>query len=152
MVVICADETTLSPTIIFKGKAVQSEWIKMNPLKSACVLLLSSRATLTHLTCRVCISDKGWTDQEIAFQWLQNFNETTAEKAGSQPQLLLLDGHNSHYGLEFIHYAKEHNITVMCYPAHCTHVLQGLDVVTFAALKHWYTKLRDAWNEKNSPT
>jgi hypothetical protein len=39
----------------------------------------------------------------------------------------------------------------MCYPVHCTHVLQGLDVVAFLALKHWYTKIRDAWNEKNAP-
>ena len=32
-----------------------------------------------------------------------------------------------------------HQILVVCYPAHTTHVLQGLDVVIFGVLKHFWT-------------
>ena len=32
-----------------------------------------------------------------------------------------------------------HQILVVCYPAHTTHVLQGLDVVIFGVLKHLWT-------------
>ena len=36
-----------------------------------------------------------------------------------------------------------HQILVVCYPAHTTHVLQGLDVVIFGVLKHFWTIERD---------
>jgi hypothetical protein len=40
-------------------------------------------------------------------------------------------------------YARDHNIHVLCYPAHSTHVYQGLDVVVFSPLKHSWTEERD---------
>ena len=40
--------------------------------------------------------------------------------------------------LDFLHYAKDHNIIVLGYPPHCTHLLQGLDVVVFSPFKHAY--------------
>ena len=51
-----------------------------------------------------------------------------------------MDGHNSHYTLEFLEYAKKRNIVVLCYPAHTTHVLQGLDVAVFGAFKVYWTQ------------
>jgi hypothetical protein len=36
-----------------------------------------------------------------------------------------------------------HQILVVCHPAHTTHVLQGLDVVIFGVLKHFWTIERD---------
>ena len=71
----------------------------------------------------------------MAIWCLRNFDEQTHEKAAGCPHLLLVDGHSSHYTVEFIKYAREANIIVLCYPSHTTHVLQGLDVVTFAILK-----------------
>jgi hypothetical protein len=50
-------------------------------------------------------------------------------------RLLLVDGHNSHYTRGFLQYACENQIAVLCYPAHTTHVYQGLDVVIFSILK-----------------
>lgn len=49
--------------------------------------------------------------------------------------MLILDGHSSHYSLEFLEFAIKHNIVVLGYPPHCTHALQGLDVVCFAIAK-----------------
>ena len=54
--------------------------------------------------------------------------------------MLLVDGHNSHYTLELLEYARENNIVIVCYPAHTTHVLQGLDVVCFGAFKTFWTQ------------
>jgi len=65
----------------------------------------------------------------------------TAEKAGGKPWVLIVDGHSSHYMAEFIHYAWKNNIIVLRYPPHCTHALQGLDVVCF-------TKMKDKWKKE----
>lgn len=56
-----------------------------------------------------------------------------------------MDGHNSHYTRGFLQYAHEHQIIVLCYPAHCTHILQGLDVVVFATVKRCLCEERDKW-------
>ncbi|EGO01399.1 hypothetical protein SERLA73DRAFT_50416, partial [Serpula lacrymans var. lacrymans S7.3] len=42
-------------------------------------------------------------------------------------------------------YACEHNIHILCYPTHATHVYQGLDVVTFSPLKRFWTEEQDQY-------
>jgi DDE superfamily endonuclease len=54
-----------------------------------------------------------------------------------------VDGHNSHYTKEFLDYAREHHIHVLCYPAHTTHVYQGLDVGVFGVVKLYWTQERN---------
>jgi len=69
-------------------------------------------------------------------QWMvKNFDAQTKEKAGGRTRVLLMDGHSSHYTLELLKYARDNNIVILGYPPHCTHVLQGLDVVCFAKMK-----------------
>jgi hypothetical protein len=79
---------------------------------------------------------KGWTNGEIGIEWIKEFNKQTSAKAGGQYQKLLVDGYNSHYTHGFLEYAHAHKILVLCYPAHTTYVLQGLNVVVFATVKH----------------
>ena len=57
------------------------------------------------------------------------------EKANRQKCFLILDGHSSHLLLRLLRKAREFNIDIIVYPSHCTHLLQGLDVVCFAPLK-----------------
>jgi hypothetical protein len=57
--------------------------------------------------------------------------------------VLLVDGHNSHYTLGFLQHARLNQIIILCYPAHTTHIYQGLDVVIFAVLKHFLSDERD---------
>lgn len=52
-----------------------------------------------------------------------------------------MDGHSSHHTPELLQFARENNIIVLGYPPHCTHALQGLDVVCFAQMK-------EAWKEE----
>ncbi|KAJ3499646.1 hypothetical protein NMY22_g19492 [Coprinellus aureogranulatus] len=56
---------------------------------------------------------------------------------------------DSHYTIEFIECARRHNIILLGYPAHCTHALQGLDVVCFAQFKeHWKREIAK-WETQN---
>ena len=48
----------------------------------------------------------------------------------------MMDGHSLHYTPELLHYCKDNNIIVLGYPPHCTHVLQGLDVICFEKMKN----------------
>src|ERR1700733_8668846 len=65
----------------------------------------------------------------------KDFDAATKEKANGRTRVLLMDGHSSHYTLELLEYAQANNIIILGYPSHCTHALQGLDVVCFAKMK-----------------
>lgn len=52
-----------------------------------------------------------------------------------------MDDHSSHYTPELLSFAKANNIIILGYPPHCTHALQGLDVVCFVVMKQ-------AWKEE----
>ena len=94
-------------------------------------------------------SENGWTDSEIGRNWLEHvFDAETGEKAKGKPRVLIVDGHSSHYTADFIRYARENNIIVLGYPPHCTHALQGLDVVCFAKMKDKWKKEITAHEEK----
>lgn len=85
-------------------------------------------------------------------EWLRTiFDPQTRDKASNEPRVLLMDGHNSHFSLAFLEYCIANNIVVICYPAHCTHALQGLDVVCFAKMKRiWHAELDEHY--KNTGT
>jgi hypothetical protein len=107
---------------------------------------------IQHTNENVCLppssiahSPKGWTDGVIGHLWIEDFDKKTREKANGQARLLIVDGHNSHYTKEFLDYARENKIHILCYPAHATHVYQGLDVVVFGPLKWYWTQERDAF-------
>jgi hypothetical protein len=70
----------------------------------------------------------------------KDFDAQTKEKAGGHTRVVLMDGHSSHYTLELLEYARDSNIVILGYPPHCTHVLQGLDVVCFAKMKEEFRK------------
>jgi DDE superfamily endonuclease len=69
------------------------------------------------------------------------FDPQTKAKAAGETRVLLMDGHSSHYTADLLEYCLENNIEVIGYPPHCTHALQGLDVVCFA-------KMKVAWKEE----
>jgi hypothetical protein len=80
-------------------------------------------------------SPNGWTDTEIAIEWIKDFDKQTKFKAAGETRVLLLDGHSSHHALDLLRYALQNGIVILGYPPHCTHALQGLDVVCFAKMK-----------------
>jgi hypothetical protein len=62
----------------------------------------------------------------------------------------MVDGHNSHYTLELLVFARKHKIVIVCYPAHTTHVLQGLDVACFAAFKVYWSQETTKFTAENN--
>jgi hypothetical protein len=88
----------------------------------------------------ISLSDSGWTNNELGFEWLLHFNRHTEAKTKGSYRLLILDGHGSHTALKFIDFCKEHNIITLCMPPHSSHLLQPLDVGCFAPLKKAYGK------------
>lgn len=85
-------------------------------------------------------------DGEIGIEWIKQFDKAMRAKTEEgEYRLLIVDGHNSHYTVDFLWYAWENQIIVICYPVHGTHLYQGLDVVVFAVLKHYLSQEQDKW-------
>ncbi|KAL5530820.1 hypothetical protein ACEPAF_7078 [Sanghuangporus sanghuang] len=128
IVTICADGSYIKPLVIFKGQNIYSKWLQNNVINANCTS-----------------SPNGWTDSQIALMWFKDhFEPETREKAKGRLRVLLLDNHKSHYSLELLEEAVKHNITILGYPPHWTHALQGLDVVCFAKMKHnWRHLIRE---------
>lgn len=80
-------------------------------------------------------------------EWIKDLDVQTHEKAAGRDWLLLVDGHNSHYTLGFLEYARANKIDVFCY-LYATHVYQGLDVMIFGLLKIYWTEERDNYERK----
>ena len=75
---------------------------------------------------------------------MKYFDEQTREKAAGRYRRLFVDGFKSHTTLAFLQYAAKNKIVIVCYPPHCTHALQGLDVVIFARVKtEWGELLKE---------
>jgi hypothetical protein len=53
--------------------------------------------------------------------------------------LLIINGYESHYSLEFQEYCKENKIIALCMPPYSSHLLQPLDVACFSLLKRSYS-------------
>ncbi|KZV95162.1 DDE-domain-containing protein, partial [Exidia glandulosa HHB12029] len=124
---ICADGRSLPPTVIYKGQHFLTSWKQNNPLG---------------------YSKKGWMTGTISIEWIKHFDAQTRETANGKAHMLLVDGHVTHYTCSFLEYAREHNIHVLCYPAHATHVYQGLNVALFGPLKTAYGQERDRWERE----
>ena len=58
-----------------------------------------------------------------------------------KPVILFFDGHHSHLTIELIKTARENNVHMICFPPHCTHVMQPLDVSVYGAVKTAWRKV-----------
>ena len=67
---------------------------------------------------------------EYGEKFIQFLKEKKLDKNGKH--LLLLDSHSSYsFNLHFMQYMKAHDVEVLCFPPHCTHLMQLLDNVPF---------------------
>lgn len=118
-----ADGTAMDPLVIFKGKGkhIMSNW--------------KGDGSLPKMT--YGISESGWMTTDIFHEWFEHFCKETKD---IRPLLLLYDGHLSHTSLQTIELAVNEGISILKLPAHCTDVLQPLDVACFSPLKSYYEK------------
>ncbi|CAH1994993.1 unnamed protein product [Acanthoscelides obtectus] len=82
----------------------------------------------------------GWIQMGLFTQWFDHFLEHTKPTQES-PILLLLDEHHTHTrNLDVILKAKEHFVSIICWPPHTTHKMQPLDKTVMGALKTDYSE------------
>jgi len=83
------------------------------------------------------ITESGWMENCSFEDWFSNvFVAETIHLNG--PNLLVLDGHKSHLTAEIVKKARLNKVSIVCLPAHATHILQPLDVAVFS-IKVGYT-------------
>jgi uncharacterized protein YndB with AHSA1/START domain len=126
---ICADGKYLPPAIIYSATTgnLQTSWLEdFDPEKH---------------TVYFASSEKGWTNDQLGFKWLELFHRHTKAKArnGRDWRVLWADGHGSHLSMEFLNWSMEHRIHIAVYPAHSTHRLQPLDIGLFSPLASYYS-------------
>ena len=124
---VCADGKACPPLIVFKGQRVQSTWVGKNAIRET----------------RYAATENGWMTTTVFENFFEQFVEY-ARAHTDRPILVFFDGHTSHTSKKTRKLAKDRNIELIKFPAHCTDLLQPLDVGCFAPLKGYYeTKLME---------
>jgi len=119
------DGAVVSPFVINKGAGHYMGWYKN----------LTEKERMYQFS----YSPKGWTDNQLALQWLQKiFLPESQQRCGDLPRLLIFDGHGSHITFEFVSLCFANNVLLLCLPPHSTHLLQPLDVGLFGPYQHFY--------------
>ncbi|PCH34549.1 DDE-domain-containing protein, partial [Wolfiporia cocos MD-104 SS10] len=131
IITICGDGTSIALTVIFKGAGYQTSWVQDNPLNAS-----------------IGYSKKGYTTGKIGAKWIKQLDAQTKDKAYGHWRLLPVDGHTSHYTKAFLDYTHAHQIVIICYPSHSTHIYQGLNVIIFSILKQCWSQARDKYELK----
>ncbi|KAF5698068.1 hypothetical protein FMUND_15205 [Fusarium mundagurra] len=122
-----ADGRLLKPGIIFKGKELQQQSF-IDELKEV--------ADWYYIT-----SDKGWTDNHIAVEWLKEVHlPQTQPEDESDSRLIILDGHRSHVSDEWMATCFLNNVYCCYLPADCPHGLHPLENGVFNVSKAAYRK------------
>ncbi|XP_030765750.1 uncharacterized protein LOC115889810 [Sitophilus oryzae] len=94
-------------------------------------------------------NETGWMTADTFVLWLKHFQNFV--KASLESKVLLpLDGHSNHKSLNALTFAKNNGIIMLCFPAHCTHRMQPLDVCFYGPLKTFYNQECAIWL-KNHP-
>lgn len=90
-----------------------------------------------------------WMQKEIFERWLQKFiTRTNASK--DMPVLFVLDGHSTHTkSIELIKIARDNGVKLLCFPPHCTHKLQPLDVRFMNPESTYYDMEATDWPRSN---
>ena len=110
------------PVLIIPGKMHMESWYHESLTGAETILL----------------SESGYTNDQLAMEWLQHFIRHTGSSRDSDLKVLLLDSHTSHTTSQFTILANENNILIYAFPSHLTHILQPLDVGIFQPYKHWH--------------
>ncbi|CAF1416242.1 unnamed protein product [Adineta ricciae] len=130
-VMFCASATgfLLPPFVIYKSKRLFQEWCTGGPTDTG-----------------YSNSDNGWINHQLFYEWFdQIFLKHTKDLP--RPLVLIADGLSSHFKVETLRLAVQHEVIILCLPSNATHILQPLDLVFFNTLKlNWKTVLRKEYD------
>jgi len=91
-----------------------------------------------HPDTKVITSEKGFTTNEIAIEFLRHYIAHSNAGPHAEWKLLLMDNHGSHDTPAFLELALENKILPYPLIPHLTHCMQPLDVGIFQPYKHWH--------------
>lgn len=95
--------------------------------------------------------DWGWMQTDIFYRWLQKFIQCT-NASKEHPVLLLLDSHATHTkSIALLDLARDNGVVMLCFPPHCSHRLQPLDVGIMKPISTYYDKEVTNWLRSNTP-
>jgi hypothetical protein len=86
------------------------------------------------------VSETGYSNDELALDWIQHFNQYSTRSQRGAWRLLIFNGFGSHLTKQFIYYCDTNNIIPFSLPSHTSHILQPLDVTVFQLFKHWHKR------------
>lgn len=123
VICISAAGTYVPPMVIFPRVRVKEEFSIGLPPESI-----------------VACHSSGWMQLNLFEKWFDHFLKfTNASK--ENPSLLILDGHKTHtQNIIVIEKARDHGVTILCIPPHCSHRMQPLDVSFMAPLSTFYSQ------------
>ncbi|GBN33653.1 hypothetical protein AVEN_250683-1 [Araneus ventricosus] len=82
----------------------------------------------------------GWMTESSFLKYMKHF-VCNVKCSKENPCLVLIDNHNSHLSSDVLDYCKNHGITLLSFPPHCSHRLQPLDRSVNGPLKNTSTQL-----------
>lgn len=95
------------------------------------------------------VHPSGCINKNLFLSWFKKFINF-AKPSKTSPVLLLFGGHKSHItNLDVIDVAREKNVILLCFPSHCSHRLQPLDVSFFRTLSKYYEDAVIKWLRNN---
>src|SRR5437762_1453388 len=86
----------------------------------------------------IITSKSGFTNDQIAIEFLKHLITHTDAGPCSEWKLLLMDNHESHETAKFVKLANENHILPYPLIPHLTHYMQPLNVGVFQPYKHWH--------------
>ena len=125
---ISAAGAVIPPIVILAAKQILDKWAANDIEDNA----------------QIGVSDSGYSNDDLALEWMKHFEKELAKVQQGDFRLLLMDGYGSHLTYEFWSYAKDHKIALWRLPPYATHLLQPLDVGIFQPMKHWHQEALDS--------
>lgn len=128
---VAADGSRIPPYFVFPRTNYRPEFIEKGPEN-----------------CCGAANPSGWMTEDLFTEYLLHFVRFS-KCSKSFPAILLVDNHCSHLSCEALDYGKDHGITVLSFPPHCTHKLQPLDRSVFGPIKSYINTAIDDWIVRN---
>lgn len=92
----------------------------------------------------LAITDTGYINDTLAYQWIQLFHKWTINRTLSGKRLVLYDRFRSHLTRQFVRFCEKNNIILFFLLSHTSHILQPLDVGVFSVYKYWHSEAVEA--------
>ncbi len=124
---ISASGTYLPPVLIFPRRHVKPHMLHGAPPGTLALAHPSGWMTSTSF-------------EEVMKHFVRHTNSSVENRS-----LLIMDNHETHLTPNVINYARQHGVTILTIPPHCSNRIQPLDVSVYKSLKLHYNRAMDSW-------